>query len=155
MLLVDPHQAHKAVTQAWPWIKEMTAAGHKLVAEIKVQEDDRTLRQNRFYWGPCLREIAEQAVVEGKRYVPEAWHELFKRRFLGYEIKKITVAGSRRKRVIRRLRSTAKLKVKAMAKYLDQVQAYATTELGVVFSVPSWESFELGMVDPDTGEIFE
>ncbi len=154
VVLFNPQQAHQAISaQLWPWVKSMTQAGHKLVAEVRLQEDDRSLRQNRYYWGPCLTEISRQAQVGGQRYAAEAWHELFKRQFLGYQGKKVAVAGAKRKRVIRQLRSTTDLSVRAMSKYLDQVQAYAATELGVEFSVPSWEQYSGQEVDPDTGEI--
>lgn len=107
VVLFNPQQAHQAISaQLWPWVKSMTMAGHKLVAEVKVQEDDRTLQQNAFYWGACLRDISEQASIGGQRYTADAWHELFKRQFLGYRVKKVAVAGAKRKRITRQLRST-------------------------------------------------
>lgn len=145
VVLFNPQQAHQALSaQLWPWVKSMTMAGHKLVAEVKVQEDDRTLQQNAFYWGACLRDISEQAAVAGQRYTADAWHELFKRQFLGYQVKKVAVAGAKRKRVTRKLRSTTDLSVRAMTKYLEQVQAFAVTDLGVRFTVPDWQSYEWG-----------
>lgn len=147
----EPASGHQAMTsQLWPWIKATLMAGHKLTVKASVQEDDRTLIQNRFYWSAgCLGAIADQAKVSGIRYESEAWHNLFKRKFLGYEILKEKVAGTKRTLVIRRLRSTSGLKVKAMNTYLEQVQAYATTELGVTF-----ESQDLReSIDPETGEI--
>jgi hypothetical protein len=147
----EPATGHQAMTlQLWPWIKAMLMAGHKLSVKACVQEDDRTLVQNRFYWSAaCLGAIAEQAKVAGIGYEAEAWHNLFKRKFLGYEIKKEKVAGSKRVKVIRRLRSTTDLKVRAMNVYLEQVQAYATTELSVTFDGQDWREW----VDPLTGEI--
>jgi hypothetical protein len=154
VVLNSQEQAHQLLNSTiWPFIKTKTGAGVQLVAEIKEREDDRTLQQNRFYWGPCLRDISAQAVVAGMRYEPEAWHELFKRKFLGFEITKTSVAGRKRPVVIRRLRSTSKLKVRAMSKYLDQVQAFAATELGVQFTVAKWQDFGPHNVDPETGEI--
>lgn len=97
-------------------------------------EDDRTLAQNAFYWGACLREISEQATILGQRYTIDAWHELFKRQFLGYEVVKVRVAGRKKPTIIRRLKSTRRQKVKAMSAYLDKVQAFATSDLGVCFS---------------------
>lgn len=152
--LREPVQAHKTINEkAWPWIKAQTFAGHEVVAEFRLKEDDRSVQQNKFYWGACLKEISEQARINGQKYTPEAWHELFKRQYLGYEIKKVTVAGSQRKKVIRRLRSTTDLKVRAMSKFLDQVQAFAATELGVHFSVSNWMEWGGVVIDPETGEL--
>lgn len=96
-------------------------------------EDDRTLRQNRFYFGVVLAQISEQAQLGGTRYVSEAWHEHGKRQFLGFEVLKVAVAGRKRPQVYRRLRSTKDLSVKQMSEYLDQLIAYASTDLGVAF----------------------
>ena len=147
----EPAAGHQALTsQLWPWLKSMLMAGHKLTVKASIQEDDRSLMQNRFYWSAgCLGAIADQAKVAGIGYESEAWHNLFKRKFLGYEILKEKVAGNKRTLVIRRLRSTSSLKVKAMNTYLEQVQAYATTELGVSFEGQDWREW----VDPLTGEI--
>ena len=112
---------------------------HFLVAEY---EQDRTLRANRFYWGFCLREISDQARIGGQRYTVDAWHELFRRQFLGYEIEKVHVAGRKKPVINRRLKSTRKLKVRAFGVYLEQVQSFAATELGVEFSVRNWEEYE-------------
>lgn len=151
VLMWEPVTGYQAMTnQLWPWIKATLVAGHKLTVMASVQEDDRTLIQNRFYWSAgCLGAIAEQAKVAGIRYESDAWHNLFKRKFLGYEILKEKVAGTKRTLVIRRLRSTSDLKVKAMNTYLEQVQAYATTELGVTFETQDWRH----AIDPVTGEI--
>ena len=73
------------------------------------QEDDRSVQQNRYYWGVVLAETSQQASIEGQRWAAEAWHELFKRMFLGYEIRKTVVAGRRRTLVTRTLRSTTRL----------------------------------------------
>lgn len=139
-----------------PWVKTQLDAGESIDVHLSVAEDDRSILQNKFYWGYVLKSIAAQARVNGQRYTADAWHELFKRQMLGYEIRKVTVAGARRKRVIRSLRSTAKLSVKAMSKYLDAVMAFAASDLGVTFAVPAWEQYDPhnpALVDQDTGEI--
>lgn len=101
------------------------------VVFVEVQETRRA-RQNRFYWGPVLRQIAEQAAGG---WTPDAWHEAFKRTILGYEVLQVKVAGRKRTTTIRRLRSTTSLSVKQMSEYLDQVIATAATDLGVVFDL--------------------
>ena len=155
LYLYNPIQAHKAINHViWPWVKSMTTAGNQLVLTVGSKEEDRTLAQNRFYWGPCLGDISEQASIAGIKYSKEAWHELFKRQHLGFEVDKVRVAG-KGIRVIRRLRSTSKLKVKAMGEYLEKVQAFAATELGVQFTVLDWPSYSRMHIDTETGEILQ
>jgi hypothetical protein len=96
-------------------------------------QDDRSLKQNRFYFGVVLKQISEQARVASQRYTAEAWHELGKRQFLGYEVIKVPVAGRKRVQVYRRLRSTTDLTVKQMSEYLDEFIAFAEADLSVVF----------------------
>ena len=47
------------------------------VAEYK---DKRHAQQNRLYWA-LLKQVSEQAMVDGRRYSDEVWHEQFKRTF--------------------------------------------------------------------------
>lgn len=141
VIVTNPQAAHAAVTEGYRIAKALTMAGNRARIVVGQDEADRSLRQLRFYWGPCLGEIAEQASIGGQRYAAEAWHELMKRQFLGYEIEKVKVAGRKKTTVIRRLRSTSKLKVKAMGVYLEKVQAFAVTDLGVTFSLRSWEEY--------------
>jgi hypothetical protein len=100
--------------------------------KVSIAEDQDTMstRQQRFYWGVVLKQIAAQAPGG---WTPEAWHGAFKRTTLGYEVTQEPVAGRKRSVTIRRLRSITKLTVKQMSDYLDQVIATATTDLGVVF----------------------
>lgn len=98
-------------------------------------EDDRTLRQNAFYWAAILPQISERASVAGQRYAADAWHELFKRQMLGYEVVKAIVPGRKRPTIYRRLRSTTKLTVKQMSEFLDRVIAFAVTDLGVTLDL--------------------
>lgn len=132
-------QAHEAVMRGYALAKALLADGKPVQICVGEDESDRSVQQNRFYWGPCLSEISEQARVGGQRYTTEAWHELFKRQFLGFEIEKVHVAGRKRPTVIRRLRSTAALSVRQMSEYLDKLQAFAATDLGVQFSVRNWQ----------------
>lgn len=98
-------------------------------AEVR---ESRTERQNRFYFGPVLKQISAQAPGN---WTKDAWHEAFKREILGYEIIKVRVAGRKRPTVYRRLRSTTGLSVEQMSDYIDQVLATAATDLGVIFDL--------------------
>lgn len=160
LALLNPQQAHAAINgQGWPWAKSMLLAGHQLVAEFKVMEADRSVQQNKFYWGVVLKEISEQAGIGGQKYAADAWHELFKRQFLARKVKKVAVAGRRRKVVSVSLGSTTDLSVRAMSRYLEEVQAFAASDLGVQFSEmhryepPARRRKET--IDADTGEIME
>lgn len=133
--------AHEAASQAYALAKATIDNGKPVRIVAQEFEQDRSLQQNRYYWGVVLPEISAQASINGQRWTVEAWHELGKRQFLGYEIVKVQVAGKRRPVIYRRLRSTAKLKVRPFGKYLDEFQAFAATELGVQFSVGRWQDY--------------
>ena len=140
-IVTSRDQAHAAATALYAQAKAIVQSCRKARMVCEEQEDDRSVQQNRYYWGVVLAEISQQASIAGQRWAAEAWHELFKRMFLGYQIRKCTVAGRRRKLVTRTLRSTTKLKVRAMAEYITKVQAFAANDLGVRFSVDRWEDY--------------
>ena len=71
-----------------------------------------------------LAQIAEQATVGGRLFSAESWHELFKRRFIGVvELPDGTVQG----------KSSTGLTTAEFCDFCTQVEAYAVTELGVIF----------------------
>lgn len=88
-------------------------------------ERKRTLKQNSRYWSRgVLAQIAEKAIVGGKKFSAETWHEQFKRQFIGIEeMPDGSVRG----------KSSADLDVEEFAKFAQEVEAYAATELGVIF----------------------
>ncbi len=131
--------AHKAASEAYRLAQELIARGKRARIVSQEDEDDRSVKANRYYWGVVLKEISEQASINGQRWSQDAFHELFKRQFLGFEIKKYTVAGRKKKQVIRRLRSTTDLSVKRFAEYIEKIQAMAVTDLGVQFSTDWFE----------------
>jgi hypothetical protein len=133
--------AHAASLDAYRMAQQIIANGQRARIVASEHDDDRSLQQNRFYWGACLRDISEQAMVGGQRYTVDAWHELFRRQFLGYEIEKVRVAGRTRPVINRRLKSTRGLKVKPFSLYLEQLQAFAATDLGVRFRVSHWQEY--------------
>ena len=119
----------------------MIANGKRVRMRCEEAKDVRSLRQNAFYWGHVLSEISLQAVNLGERWVDEAWHQLFKRMFLGYRYEREEVAG-RAPRAVRILRSTTDLSVKEMSAYLDQVMAFGVTDFGVQFETMDWRKWE-------------
>lgn len=96
--------------------------------------------QNALMWAGPLRDIAEQAYVNGRTYTAEVWHEHMKREFLPEDFDPVLCKQGYRKwdmnprgeRVL--VGSTTELTVRGFALYLHEVEAYAQTELGVQFS---------------------
>lgn len=109
--------------QLFPFLKEVLQGSSTWV--LKLTRRKRTLPQNRRYWGGgVLAQITAQAVVNGRMYEAEVWHEQFKRMFIGViELPDGTVVG----------KSSTGLTTKEFSDFCTQVEAYAATELGVRF----------------------
>lgn len=121
----------------------MIADGKRVRMRCHEAKDTRSVKQNAFLWAGVYSEISLQAVVCGERWISEAWHELFKRMFLGYRYERQPgIAGVSKDRAVRVLRSTTELSVKEMSVYLDQVLSYGTTDLGVTFQTMDWNEWE-------------
>lgn len=163
LYLREPVSAHTQLREAWQQcIKPNLLAGRQIVCKLVEAEDERSLQQLRFYWGVVLKTISEQASIGGQKYAADAWHELAKRQFIPRRVRKTKVAGKKRPVVTVTLGSTSDLSVRKMGVYLEQVMAWAGTDLGVVF--PELLPVELRgprpkpkreVVDQDTGEITE
>jgi hypothetical protein len=122
--LHNRQQAWVAIkSKLFPFLKEVLQNGRRLVLVVK--ERQRTTPQNRRYWGKgVLAQIAEQAVVNGKQYDAETWHELFKRMFIGVkELPNGEIVGM----------SSKELSTTEFSDFCAKVEAYAATELGVTF----------------------
>lgn len=108
------------------------AAGRPLHVVVTEHENDRLEQQIKFYWAAVMRSIADQAWVEGRRFPKEVWHEEMAIRFLpGKEV----VLPSGEVVVKRASIARGQISVRAMAKYTQEVMAYAATDLGV--EIPS------------------
>lgn len=122
--LHNRQQAWAAIkAQVFPFLAAVLQAGGRWVLTIKRMT--RTKAQNRRYWGKgVLSQIAEQAVVNGRQYSAEVWHELMKKKFIGVEeLPDGSVIG----------KSSAKLTTAQFSEFCEQVEAYAATSLGVTF----------------------
>ena len=106
-----------------PFIKSWLTAGKKLT--LKCGRQKRSSKQNKRYWGGgILAQIAAQAVVNGRMYSAETWHEQFKRQFIGViELPNGQVIG----------KSSTDLDTAEFCIFSDQVEAYAQTDLCVCF----------------------
>ena len=117
-------QAWALITnQLYPFLKQWLSDGRQLVLTCKLRT--RTTKQNKRYWSRgVLAQIAEQAVVNGKQYSAEVWHELMKKKFIGLvELPDGSVIGQ----------SSRDLSTTQFSEFCSQVEACAATELGVVF----------------------
>lgn len=95
--------------------------GRPLAVTVEEYKAKRSGAQNRLYWA-LLRQIAEQAWVDGKQYADDIWHAFFAGRFIGWN----ELPGGGRTPI-----STTTLDVASFTEYIDRIQAYAATELGV------------------------
>ncbi len=141
--LRTPEQAHEAISRfVWPKIKSTLSAGTELSLTVEPYEDQLTRRQRGYYHGVILTEIAGQVVIEGKRHAMAVWKEFFRDKYLGYRRQTVInpLTGRKSRRRVRV--STEDLGVKRYAKLIDQVTAYAVTELDVRFPAGSWEGYE-------------
>lgn len=113
-------------------------ADRPLEVVIREQVKARKPDQNSLMWAGPLRDIAEQAYINGRSYSAEVWHEHYKRLHLpeefdaeqckeGYRKWDYTPAGER---VL--IGSTTDLTVRGFALYLQQVEADGAN-MGVQF----------------------
>lgn len=109
--------------QLFPFLKQVMQA--KSVWVLIVTRRKRSGQQNRRYWGNgVLAQVARQAVVGGRKYDAEHWHEFFKQQFIGVDELPLG-------RVV--AKSSTGLTTAEFCDFSDAVEAYAATELGVRF----------------------
>ena len=121
---------------AWQRLVQFVKANAKACLEankplrviVTQDEKKRTLEQNRFFHGPVLDAITQQAWWQGKQYPKEFWKEYFRRRYLQKD-EYATPDGE----VISTYWSTADLNVGQMTEFLEKVQAESAQEWGVCF----------------------
>lgn len=105
---------------------------------IREQIKGRKLDQQALYWAGPLKDIAEQAWLDGRQFSAEVWHQYFRRELLpeeydqercreGYVKWQIDPAGERIM-----VGSTTQLTVKGFSEYLEAVFAFGAS-LGVQF----------------------
>jgi hypothetical protein len=95
---------------------------------VTAEERKRNAEQNRFYWGAVLKQIAEQAWVNGAQFDKDTWHEYFARQFGVCE--DVTLPDGE---IVSRRKSTTQMSVGEFSAYINSVQAYAANQLGVSF----------------------
>jgi hypothetical protein len=99
----------------------MAQQGRPLAVEVREHKAKRSSQANRRYW-TLLRFISENAFVAGRQFSDDAWHEHFRRKFIGCEdLPDGSTVGI----------STTTLDVGAFNDYMAQIEAYAATDLGL------------------------
>lgn len=99
----------------------------------------RTNNQNAKHWADVMEQIAEQVSIHDKKYDKETWHEQFKRLFLPEESQEgITTEKYKKWMALpsgkyHLIGSTTQLTKKGFSEYMQRVEHYAATELGVTF----------------------
>lgn len=110
--------------------------------EVMIREPVKARKpdQNSAMWAGPLKDIEEQAWLNGRQYSAEVWHEYFKAEFLpeeydpelckeGYSKWQIGINGERLL-----IGSTTGLTVRGFAQYVEQIHAFGA-DLGVRFHV--------------------
>lgn len=122
-------------------IAENLPVGQELECVFRKEQKVRGMDANARMWVGPLKDIAEQAWVNGRQFSAEVWHEHFKRQYLpedndpeihllakeGYRKWDIDPAGNR---VL--IGSTTQLLKRGFALYLQQVEADGA-QMGVMF----------------------
>lgn len=105
-----------------------TAASRELTGDcfiltLQKEQEKRRNAQNRRYWA-VIHEIAEQLSTADT----EAWHEYFKRRFIG--VKEISLPDGE---IVAVGKSSTELSVREFADYMTSIEAWAVDN-GVIFN---------------------
>lgn len=98
---------------------------------IQDYEKNRSLAQNAYYWGVVLPSISEHIEAQtGEVWSCDELHEWYRDKFLPPRV--VTICGE--PKILRP--STASLKVKPFAEYLDRIIRYCSINLGHVVPAP-------------------
>lgn len=95
--------------------------------QIIIQEDTRSLAQNRMLWA-CLRDVSQQVVWHGKKLDSDSWKNIFSASLKGQQ----TVPGINGGFVVLG-QSTSKMRVSEMRDLIELIHAFGT-EHNVRFS---------------------
>lgn len=142
LLLLNPEQANQQIKAHLPaFCNRLWQAGKQVRLTLHELEDSKSNQQRRFYHGVILREIADQATINGERFDLPVWKAYMRERFIGHrwEVIKDPMTGKKLRRKVRI--SSESLGVKSYNKLIEEVTAFAATELNVVFSTPSWQEY--------------
>jgi hypothetical protein len=141
--LTGPDQGREVIRgQVLPFVGSLIEAGKRVAIMAMEEEDSKSVKQRNYYHKCVLVEIAEQAIVNGEHFDMKVWKEHFRKLYVGskWVYDKDPMTGKKKRYKVRI--STEDLGIRAYSKLIDQVSAFAATELGVTFSVQNWESYQ-------------
>jgi hypothetical protein len=130
ILLDGPDALSRATSMLQRAAPVFWGRGQPLRLSVSSQEQPNTPKQKKFWNGPVLDAIANQARWDGKRFPKEFWKEYYRRKFLLRD-EYVTPDGE----IMNTYWSTADkgFSVRMMADFLDKVMFDAMTEWGVIF----------------------
>lgn len=108
-----------AFRAAWDLVQGLmreTGTGYELV--LRPLKSKRSIEQNKRYW-KLLLELSDVAWVGDRQFTKDAWHEYFKREFIGIE----ELPGGGQIGI-----STAKLSVEEFGNYMTRIEQWAAEQ---------------------------
>ena len=131
--LIEPSQAHKALQTLWLTVKAELMAGNRQMVTLQSFEEAMTTQQRKFYHSAVLTTIANQAVINGRKFSMPTYKEHYRAKFLGDKVEERTdiKTGVIKREVVRV--STESLSVKKYSELIEKVMADAANEFGVIF----------------------
>ncbi len=129
--IYEPVQGHKALLEAWNWVKPMVMAGHRLTVVIK--PETRSLAQNNLMWS-CLTDLSTQLQWCGKKITPEGWKDFITAHIDGQDI--VPNMDGTGFVTIGRGKSTSQMTIKEMTEVIELCHAFGALQ-GVKWSPTS------------------
>jgi hypothetical protein len=128
-VLRGPTDAHQCVGFMKENAGPAAERGKPLRVVVTAEDRTRTVEQNARYWGRAvLGTIADQVSIGGRQFDAETWHENLAEKFCP-RIEFTKLDGT----IVSRRKSTSEMGVKEFSEYVERVEIYAATELGVEF----------------------
>jgi hypothetical protein len=121
-VLRAPEHAHKLIAFLKENAGEQARIGQPLVVTVEAYAAKRSGEQNRRLWA-LLTDIAEQAVIEGKRFSKESWFEHLKSEFAPKQEGPHGLVAM----------STTQMTKQQFADFMTRVEIAAVQTLGVEF----------------------
>jgi hypothetical protein len=115
----NPVQAYKAFTGAWPWLKSMLIAGHRINVIFKTET--RSIAQNDLMWS-CLTDLSKQVKWFGKYLTPEGWKDFITGHLEGQDL--VPNMDGTGFISIGRGKSTSKMTIKEMTAVIELCHAF-------------------------------
>lgn len=107
--------------------KAMNETGTPIRVIVTTGGEKRNTEQNKRLW-KLYEKVSEQAWVNGQQYSKDIWHEYSANLYMP-KVEFILPSGE----IVSRRKSTSELTVKEFSEYMNKVEVYAVTELGVQF----------------------